>query len=178
MITKSKKQAIVSEIKENISKSEGIFLTNLIGVPSNNANEIRKKIRDAGGDIIVARNTLFKKGAEGTALAAAVENLKGSHALAFAFKDSPAVAKILYETSKDLEFVELKAGTLEGKLLTKVEVESLAKLPSRDQMLATLLATFNAPISAFVRVMDAIAKKDSQGSEEVKEEVVAEAAAE
>lgn len=166
MLTRAEKEAIIGQIKDNISKSQAVFLTNLIGIPSNDAVKVRKGVRDASGGLVITRNTLLQKAAEGTMCEEIVKDLQGPHALAFAYEDSAAIAKVLHEAGKEFDPVELKAGVLDGKILTNAELEQLANLPSKDQMLATLLATFNAPISAFARVMHAI--------KESKEENVAE----
>ena len=106
--------------------------------------------------------------------------LKGTNAVAFAFEDAPGVAKAVFNASKDLEQVTLSKGYLDQKLLTEAEVSELATLPSLDEMLGTLLATFNAPISAFARVLFALGEEiESQGVENaagLKVEAVAETA--
>lgn len=162
MITKSDKEAILVSLKESFSKADAIFLTNLIGMTSNDAVMLRKEVRKAGGKIVVTRNTLFRRATEGTQYAKLLENLKGPSAIAFSFKDAPGVAKAIYDASKTNEVIQLRGGYLGAKSLTSKDVEALAKLPSREQMLATLLATFNAPASAFVRVLNAIKEKKEQ----------------
>lgn len=159
MLERAKKEELVANLKQHIEKAQAVFLTNLVGVTSNDAVKIRKSVRSANGNIVITRNTLFKRAAKGTYLEELVKGIKGPTALAFAFDEAPAVAKVLYDASKELELVQLRAAILDGKLLTVKEVEALAQLPSREQMLATLLATFNAPVSAFVRVVDAIRKQ-------------------
>jgi large subunit ribosomal protein L10 len=156
MLQKSDKEKIIGDIKARIDTSQAVFLTNVIGVTSNSTVELRKKLRDANGSLVVTRNTLFRIASKGTPCEDVLSGLKGPSAVAFATDDAPAVAKVLKDFSKESELVQLKAGVLEGKVLSKEDLVSLANLPSRDQMLATLLATFNAPVSAFVRVMDAI----------------------
>jgi len=93
-------------------------------------------------------------------------DLKGPHALAFAFEDAAAVAKALKQAGKSFEAVELKGGVLNGELLSLAQVQQLADLPSRDEMLGTLLATFMAPVSAFARLTNSIKDEcESQGVE-------------
>ncbi len=164
MLTRSDKEALVNGIKENINNAQALFLTNLIGVTANDSVAIRKKVRDAKGKIVVTRNSLFEKAAIGTYAEALLKDLKGTNAVAFAFEDAPGVAKALYDANKDNELVVLGDGYLEQKALAKAQVLELAKLPSRDQMLATLLATFNAPVSAFVRVLFAIQEQKGGGA--------------
>lgn len=159
MLSKAEKEAVVVELKKNLEKADGLFLTNIVGISANDSVAFRKKVRSADGHVIVAKNTLFRMAAKGTAYEQFFTKLKGPHAVAFSFSDAPAVAKAVYETSKELPIVEVKGGFFEGKEVGKNEIIALATLPSRDQMLATLLATFNAPVSAFVRLLSAIKDK-------------------
>lgn len=163
MLNRSEKEAIIQDLVKDIGRAKAIFLTNLIGIKSNEAVSVRKAVRDSNGKMVVTRNTLFKKAAAGTPAEALVANLSGPHALAFAFDDPAAVAKSLKEAGATLELVELKGGVLDGQMLTKAQVKQLADLPSRDQMLGTLLATFLAPVSAFARVLYAIQEKKEKG---------------
>ncbi len=165
MLSRSDKEAIVEGLKANIDKAQAIFLTNLIGVSSNDAVAIRKGVRDAKGTVAVTRNTLFERAAKGTYAEEMLSNLKGPNAVAFAFEDAAAVAKCLKNAGKEHEIVELKGGILDGKSLSVSEVKALADLPSRDEMLGTLLATFMAPVSSFARVMNEIKTKAESGAE-------------
>lgn len=169
MLTRAEKDVIVNGIRDNIEKSRAMFVTNLIGVPSNEANAVRKKVRESQGTVVITRNTLFSRAAEGTKAESILKGLKGPNAVAFAFEDAPGVAKALYDAGKELELIQLKSGLLGEQVLSVEEVIVLAKLPSRDQMLGTLLATFNAPISAFARVLNAIRENKEEGVETVAE---------
>lgn len=165
MLSRSDKEAIVEGLKANIDKAQAIFLTNLIGVSSNDGVAIRKGVREAKGTIAVTRNTLFERAAKGTSAEEMLSNLKGPNAVAFAFEDAAAVAKCLKNAGKEHKVVELKGGLLDGKALSIEEVKALADLPSRDEMLGTLLATFMAPVSSFARVMNEIKMKAEEGAE-------------
>ena len=178
MLNRSDKEVIVNDLKANIDKAQAVFLTNLIGVASNDANEIRKSIREAGGKVCITKNTLFERAAQGTSVESLFKSLKGTNAVAFAFEDAAAVAKCLHDASKKQDIVELKGGMLEGQELSAAELKQLATLPSRDQMLATLLATFNAPISAFARVLNAIKEEKEGCGSEAPAEISAEKAKE
>lgn len=164
MLTRSEKDALIAGLKEDLAKSQAIFLTNVVGLPSNDANTLRKNVRDAQGKLVVAKNTLFEKAAKGTAAETLLAGLKGTQAVAFAFGDAPGVAKAIKEMGKDKELVELRGGLLDGKVLSAKEAKIIADLPSRDEMLGTLLATFNAPISALARVLFAIMEKKEAGA--------------
>ena len=166
MMTRAEKDAVVSSIKEKIEKSQAVFLTNLVGIPSVDSVRIRKNVREAKGHMGITRNTLFARAAKGTHAEGLLVDLKGSSAVAFAFEDAAAVAKIVNDAAGEFEnIVTVRGGMLGTQKLSKAEVIALAKLPSRDQMLGTLLATFNAPVSAFARVLFAIQEqKETQNA--------------
>ncbi len=170
MLTRLEKEKIVVGIQDNLKESKAIFLTNLIGVSSNDAVSIRKDIREAKGKILITRNSLFARAAIGTEYETLFSSLKGPNAVAFAFDDAAAVAKSLKDAGKEHKVVEFKGGYLGSKALTVDEISALADLPSRDEMLGTLLATFNAPISALARVLYAVQEKREADRVEVKEE--------
>ena len=156
MLTKERKSQVVEGIKADIESAKGVFLTNFIGIPSNDGVALRKSIREAQGKVIVTRNTLFQRAAAGTAAEKLLAKLKGPHALAFAFDEAPKVAKCLKEAGKEHEVVELKGGLLNGEEISVAEIKALADLPSREEMLGTLLATMMAPVSAFARTLNAV----------------------
>jgi large subunit ribosomal protein L10 len=163
MMTRAEKDAVVSSIKEKIEKSQAVFLTNLVGIPSVDSVRIRKNVRDAKGHMVVTRNTLFARAAKGTFAESLLAELKGSSCVAFAYEDAAAVAKIVNDASGEFEnIVTIRGGQLGTQKLSKADVVALAKLPSRPQMLGTLLATFNAPVSAFARVLFAIQEQKEQ----------------
>lgn len=164
MITREQKEQTINKIKDHIERSDAVFLTNLIGIPSVDSVNIRRKVSDTKGNVIVARNTFFRIAAKGTHLEKALGNLKGTNAVAFSFENPPALAKVIYEAKKDFELVDFKGGFLGDKELSVEEITSLAKLPSREELLGTLLATFMAPISAFARVMNSIKEQKEEAS--------------
>jgi len=164
MLDRAKKAEVMSDLKEGFENANGVFLTNLIGLSSNDAVALRKSLRDADAKISVTRNTLFEKASVGTVCEEMMKGLKGPHAVAFARGDVAAVAKALKEAGESFEeIVSLKAGVLKGQQLSKEDLIQLASLPGKDQMVATLLATFNAPVSAFVRVINAIKESKESG---------------
>jgi large subunit ribosomal protein L10 len=170
MLTRAEKDVIIAGLNKKIVDANAIFLTNVIGLPSNDSNALRKSVREADGTLVVTRNSLFSKAAVGTDAEQLLSGLKGTQAVAFAFGDAPGVAKALKECGKEFELVELRGGLLDGKALSSEEVKMIADLPSRDEMLGTLLATFNAPVSALARVLFAIKESKEAGSEEIKAE--------
>jgi large subunit ribosomal protein L10 len=164
MLSREEKGKIISDIKNDLGKAKALFVTNLIGIEANSAVAVRKGVRDAKGKIVITRNKLFEKAAAGTQFEPVLKGLKGPQAVAFAFEDAAAVAKSLSDSGKELELVKITGAILDGKVLSAAEIKTLASLPSRDQMLGTLLATFNAPVSAFARVLNAIREQKESGA--------------
>lgn len=163
MLKKAQKESIVDSLSKDINNAKAIFLTNIIGIKSNDSVAIRKKVRDVKGKVVIARNTLISRAGVGTPAEELLKNLKGPHAVAFAFEDPAAVAKCIKNAAEDHEIVEFKGGILDGQVLSIQQLKQLADLPSRDEMLGTLLATFNAPISALARVFNAIKEAKEAG---------------
>ena len=131
-------------------------MTNFIGIPSNESVAIRKTIREAQGKVVVTRNTLFQRAGSGTAAEKLLSGLKGPCALVFAFDEAPKVAKCLKEANKEHELVDFKGGLFNGEEISVAQIKALADLPSREEMLGTLLATMIAPVSAFARTLNAL----------------------
>ncbi len=164
MLSREEKGKIISDIKNDLGKAKALFVTNLIGIEANSAVAVRKGVRDAKGKIVITRNKLFEKAGVGTQFEPILKGLKGPQAIAYAFEDAAAVAKSLTDSAKELELVAIKAAVLDGRVLSAAEIKTLASLPSKDQMLGTLLATFNAPVSAFARVLNAIREQKEGGA--------------
>ena len=166
MMTRAEKDVVIKDLKEKIEASKALFLTNLIGIEANDAVALRKTVRESNGTIVVTKNALFGQAAIGTHAEALLSGLKGPNAVAFAFEDAPGVAKAIYEASEDLEAVTLGSGYLGTEMLDASRVVALAKLPSRDEMLGTVLATMLAPVSSLARLLNAIKDEcETQGVE-------------
>ncbi len=176
MLTRVNKEERVKNLKKDIESSRAIFLTNVIGISSNEANIIRREINSSNGKLVVARNTIFSLACKGTVAEKMLTDLKGTNAIALAFDDPPTIAKALNDASKRNENIEFKGGFLGEEELSVQQIKYLASLPSRNEMMAKMFATFNAPIAAFARVLNAIReKKEEQNSKEsplVKEDAV------
>ena len=163
MLSRNQKTEIIQKLRKDIESSKAIFLTNLVGISANDAVRIRREVRGVEGKVVIARNTLFQQAAKGTPCESVLKNLKGTNAVVFAFNDAAAVASVLGKANADLELVALNGGLLGDKVLSMTDVKILSKLPPRDQMLATLLATMQAPISAFVRLLESIRAQKEKG---------------
>lgn len=149
------KQAIVAELATKLkSATSGVFV-DYKGITVENDTKLRNDLRSAGVDYSVVKNTLTRFAAKEAGLEGLDEILNGTTALAVSLNDAVAPAKILFEyASKNADKFKIKAGFVEGKVIGVADVESLAKLPSREVLIAKVLGGFNAPISGFVNVLN------------------------
>ena len=159
------KQQQVADIKAKVENSVAGVLVDYKGISVADDTKLRKELREAGVHYEVVKNTLLHKAIEGTDLAAMDEFLSGTTALATSANDHVAAARILSKFAEKSENFSIKTGYLDGKVIDLATIDSLAKLPSRDILLATVCNAFNAPISAFARVIQAIVDKSEGGAE-------------
>ncbi len=148
------KEAAVKEIQEKLKEAKSLVVTDYIGLDVAEMTELRAKLREAGVDYKVVKNTLARIAANNSDLSELNEFFKGPTAVAFGIEDVVAPAKILDEFAEDHEVLEIKGGYLNGEIISKEKVESLAKIPSRDELLGKAFASMKAPITGFVNVLN------------------------
>ena len=147
------KASKVAELKDLLTASKGIVLVNYCGLTVAEDTELRAKMREAGVKYMVAKNTFIRIAAKEAGIEGLDSVLEHNTALAFSAEDPVAPAKILNDFSKDHKALELKAGVLDGKVIAVDEVKALAELPSREELLAKLVGSMQAPISGLVNVL-------------------------
>ena len=131
------------------------------GLKVEELTELRNKFREAGIDYKVYKNTLVRRAAAEVGNMAQFDdvNLVGTNAIAFGYEDPVAPAKIVNDFAKTHPKLELKMGFVEGEFYDAENIKKLAEIPSRDELIAKLLGSLKAPVSNFVYLVDAIAKK-------------------
>jgi large subunit ribosomal protein L10 len=152
-LTKDKKQTIVAEYQEWLNKSEAVFLTEYSGLTMPAFDELRKRVREAGGEFHVVKNTLGKLAFKSAGFEVPDEYLDGSTAVGVAFADAPGVAKVISDFAKEQEAVKIKGGFLGKQHFSKLEVTRLATLPPLPVVRAQLLAMLNTPATTLVRLV-------------------------
>ena len=160
------KAARVEEIKAMIEKSQSVTFFDYRGITVEEDTALRAKMREAGAEYVVIKNSLVSRAAESLGVDKEIEHmLNGPSAFAFGYNDAVAPAKILKDTVKNIKKCEIKGGIIEGKLSTADEMNKLADLPSREQLLAKMLGSMMRPISGLAIVLDQIAKKSEPAAE-------------
>ena len=123
---------------------------------------LRREAHDNGVYVKVVKNTLLRRAIQETEHSCLDELLVGP--LAFAASEDPvAVAKVLNKYAKEYDALEIKAGSMSGKLLSTGEIKALAQLPSRDELLAKLMGTMQAPTAKFVQTLNEVPTKFARG---------------
>jgi large subunit ribosomal protein L10 len=156
LLTRIRKQEIVKNLKEKLLISEGLFVTSFKGFTVAESNEIRKLIREKGGEFRVIKNTLIRLASQETPAQPVNEYIEGSTALIIAYKDPVEIAKVLNKFIKDHPSLKLRGFVIQGKGFKASAIEELVKLPPKEVLLAQVLGTLQAPIANFIGVLSAI----------------------
>jgi large subunit ribosomal protein L10 len=158
LIIESKKQ-FVKELKERLEKSSVVILTDYKGLDVEAMTELRAKLREADVQYQVVKNTMLRLASEGTGVEAIKDSFVGPSAIAMSFDDPVAPAKVLTEFAKDNEKLEIKIGVMDGKTLDLSAIKALSDLPSRDQLLATVLSAMNAVPTSLVTALSDVPRR-------------------
>ena len=150
---KENKSEAVGALKNVIEAQRGAVVASFRGVTVAEMTVLRKKLLEANAEIRVVKNTMIRRAAEGTPFSGLSGSFKGPTAIAFSHGDPVALAKVMKEYAAAGQKITLKAGFLDGKALTDVEVRALADVPSREVLLARLACAMNYPISRFAQVL-------------------------
>lgn len=147
------KKAIVAEVAQVANETLSAVVADYRGLTVSEMNELRARAKSEGVSLRVVRNTLAKRAFEGTQYECLIEALQGPVMLAFSKEDPGSAARLLKEFSKDHTALEVKALSIEGKMLPASQLDALAELPTRDEALSMLLSVMKAPISKMVRTL-------------------------
>jgi large subunit ribosomal protein L10 len=150
---KSEKEAMVQTLAEKFSKAKSIVVASFHKMDVATATQLRRKLREGGVEYKVIKNTLAKRAAQGTPVAAVADDFVGPIALAISYADVVAPAKILMEFLKDRDFLKVMSGVVDGQRIQAAEVNALSKLPGLPELRASLLGLLMQPASQLVRTL-------------------------
>ncbi|MBO6304622.1 MAG: 50S ribosomal protein L10 [Selenomonadaceae bacterium] len=155
-----KKEAIVKELKDQMTSSKGVVITSYRGLTVANDTKLRRALREAGVHYHVVKNTMMRIAAKDAGLEEIAEHLEGTTAMAYS-EDAVAPAKVICDFIKknkldEANILSVKVGLVEGKVIDEKEVKALASLPSREELIAKMLGSMNAPITNTVGVLSGV----------------------
>ena len=151
--SKQEKTALVNEYRDWLKRSQAAILVEFKGMKMKNIDELRPKVREAGCEIHIVKNTLFKLVLAEAGITPPVNFFERTTAVAFAFSDPPALAKVFVDATKGSEIFKLKGGILDNRVVRMEDIKALSELPPLPVMRARLLGVLVAPASQLVRTL-------------------------
>jgi len=152
------KQAVVAEVAKQVAGAQAIIMAENRGMKVADITRLRAKARASGVYFRVVKNTLVRRAVEDTPFATMAEQMVGP--LAYGIGPDPvAVAKVLNDFAKGNEKFVITGGAMPGQLMTAKQIAALASLPSRDELIAKLMGTMQAPVAKLVRTMNEVPTK-------------------
>jgi large subunit ribosomal protein L10 len=154
-LNRQEKAAVVEEVSALVAKSQSIIVAEYRGLGVDAVTKLRKQARSQGVQLRVLKNTLARRAVDGTLFAGLSDKLVGP--LVYGFSPDPvAAAKVLSGFAKDHDKLVVKGGAMANFVMDEKGVKALATMPSREELLATLMATMQAPIGQFVRTLNEV----------------------
>ena len=155
MKTREQKAAEVSELTEQIGKASNAFLIDFKGITVPQVTELRKQVRQTNSGYVVVKNTLALIALKDSPIINMKEQFTGPTAIAFNASDAVVLAKALTKFAKDVPAVSFKGALLNGQVVPASEIQNIANLPSREELVAKLLYLMQSPIRGLVTVLQA-----------------------
>ena len=150
------KQAIVDELQQKLDAANSFYLTDFTGLTVKKVTDLRRRLRNAGVEYMVVKNTLAERALQGTELPDIAQHFRGPTGLVIGTSDPVTPAKVLADFAKENDNKPaIKAGIVERKAVTAAQIDALAKLPPREVLLAQLAGALEAPMAQLAYVMQA-----------------------
>lgn len=153
------KQEVVAGIKEKLEQAQSVVFVDYRGLTVAEVTELRNKMRAAGVEYKVLKNTMVRRAAEDLGIEGLDSILEGPTAVAFGMQDPASPAKILMDFAKATKKTQIKGGVLDGRMIDVDGVKYLSELPSREELLAKMLGSLNAPMTGLVMVLSGVTSK-------------------
>jgi large subunit ribosomal protein L10 len=156
MKTREQKEQEITALKNAFSNSGNALVVSFQGLPVEKDWELRRALREAQLDYRVIKNTLGKLAVEGTPLEPLKDHFIGMTAVAFSKTDPVGLAKVLSKFAKENQQVKFKAGVVDGRAINVKDIETLATMPSRDELISRLMFLLNSPAQRIATVINAV----------------------
>ncbi len=155
-VTRAKKQEQVEKLSKNLKGVSNVVVATYTKLTVAQDYELRKALRGAGAKYQVVKNTLAEKAAKGTQVEGALKDLAGVTSIAYTTGDPVAMAKALTKYAKDTPEFTFKVGVVEGRVINIKEIEALASMPSKEELMSKLLFLINAPAQRLATAINAV----------------------
>jgi len=151
--SRAQKEAMLEQLTTDMKAAKSVVFVDLHGLTVEQSQELRRTLRDKGVKTKVAKKTLLVLAGKNNGLEIDKASLQGQIAVAFSMEDEVAAAQELYKLGKKNELIKLVGGVFEGKVVDKAMINQVAQLPSKEELLAKLVGSMQAPISGFHGVL-------------------------
>ena len=156
MKKRSEKQEDLDKLKVALAKVSSVILTTFQGITVEDDTKLRRAVQAAGGKYQVVKNTLAERAGSGTPAAGLLKNLTGTNSIAYTNTDPVALAKALTKVAKEVPAFQFRAGLVEGRVISIVEIQQLANLPSKEELLSKIMFLLNAPAQRLAMTLNAL----------------------
>ena len=156
MKKKAEKITHADELRTQLAKVSTVILSTFQGITVEQDTKLRRAVQAAGGNYEVVKNTVVERAAAGTPAADLLKGLKGTNSIAFTTADPVALAKILTKVAKDVPAFKFRAGWVEGRVISIQEINQLAALPSKDELISKIMFLLNAPAQRIATALAAL----------------------
>src|SRR5580692_12566837 len=157
-VTRARKTEQIEKLGKELQNVSSLIVTTYSKLTVAQDYELRKTVRSSGAKYAVVKNTLAERAAKGTKVEEALKNLTGVTSIAYTEGDPVALAKALAKYVKENPEFSFKAGLVEGRVITVKEIESLATMPSKEELYSKLLFLLNAPAQRLVTTINAVGR--------------------
>ncbi len=158
-LTRQQKQELLDSYQEGMAGAQHLFLLDYKGVTVNEDTEFRRRVREVGGTYEVVKNRIVLMAIEGKALQDLNDRFQGPTAVAYTADDPVGLAKAVTAFVKEVPAVEIKGGLVEGQIIAPEDIQKIASLPSREELLTKMVFLLQSPVSGLVRVLGAIPRQ-------------------
>jgi large subunit ribosomal protein L10 len=156
MKKRSEKQQDLDNLKTDLARVSTVILTTFQGITVEDDTKLRRAVQSVGGTYKVVKNTLAERAGAGTAAEPLLKDLKGNNSLAYTAADPVALAKALTKIAKDVPAFKFKAGLVDGRVLSIAEIQQLASLPSKGELISKIMFLLNAPAQRIAMALNAL----------------------
>jgi large subunit ribosomal protein L10 len=158
MKKRSQKKEDVAALKNELATVSTVILSTFQGITVSEDTQLRRAVQAAGGHYQVVKNTLAEHAAAGTPSEPLLRDLKGTNSIAFTQADPVALAKVLTKIAKDVPAFKFKAGVVEGRILSIAEIQQLALLPSKEELISKIMFLVQAPTQRIASAVSAVTR--------------------
>ena len=156
MKKKAEKKTESEALRTELANVSSVILTTFQGITVENDTRLRRAVEAAGGKYQVVKNTLAERAGEGTPAESLLKNLKGTNSISYTYTAPVALAKVLTKVAKEVPAFKFKAGWVEGRVVSIDEIQNLAQLPSKEELISKVMFLLNAPAQRLASTLAAV----------------------